>query len=104
MDNGTAEISIRKDISLPLSEEVVLFSDVIIRTGRALEFLAEYFKLRGAKKIMFCTLIWASPDSGRVIPEFWGFMLKDKGHLVGYGLDWNDLYRNLPFIAEVIKD
>ncbi len=102
LDNGISELRLRKDISLPLNEKVVLFVDTIIRTGRAIEFLGEYLRLRGAKKVIFCTLLWAPTEYTRVIPEFWGFMIEEYGHLVGYGLDWNGLYRNLPYIVEVI--
>ena len=95
------EIVIKRDISLPITGKVVLYIDVLVRTGRALELLGDYFKLRGARKILFATLLWKPTPKTRLIPDFWGFKIESEKYLVGYGLDWNELYRNLPYIAEL---
>lgn len=95
------EIIIKRDITIPIKGKVIIYADVLIRTGRALELLGNYFRLRGAKKVLFSTLLWKFSKKTHLIPDFWGFKIDEEKYLVGYGLDWNELYRNLPFIAEL---
>lgn len=71
----------------------------IIDTGHTLKYLADLFADRGAKSIEICSLL-DKPDRREVDVEadYVGFKVPNE-FIVGYGLDFNGLYRNLPFVG-----
>ena len=94
-------ISFTKDIELGLSGKHVLIVEDIIDTGRTMEFLLYQLAARGAKTIRVATLINKSERREKTIDvDFTGFSISS-GFIVGYGLDYNEKYRELPAIYEV---
>ena len=77
----------------------VLLLDDILDTGRTISKLVEHLKYKGTASVRTCVLL---KKIGRqqiaFEPDYTGFSIPDK-FVVGYGLDFNDLYRHLPFIA-----
>ena len=77
----------------------VLVVEDIIDSGRTLTYLCEYLKFKGAKSVRTCTLL-DKPDR-RVtdfVPDYTGVMIPDE-FVVGYGLDYDEKYRTLPYIG-----
>lgn len=71
----------------------------IIDSGRTLKHLVSYLYERGAKSVKTCTLL--DKPSRRVVdftPDWCGMVIPDK-FVVGFGLDYNEKYRNLPFVG-----
>ena len=102
--NGTessGQVKITKDLEAPVEGENVLIAEDIIDSGNTLHFLARELKERGAKSVRICTLL-SKPDRRVVeVPvDYVGYVIPDK-FVVGYGLDYAQKYRNLPYIGEI---
>ena len=85
----------RSDLS---SCNIIVVED-IIDSGRTLSHLTKYLELKGAKSVRTCTLL-DKPDRREVdfTPDYSGFVIPDE-FVVGYGLDYNESYRELPFVG-----
>ncbi|MFD1317798.1 hypoxanthine phosphoribosyltransferase [Loigolactobacillus zhaoyuanensis] len=96
---STGEVKIIKDLDTPLKDREVLIVEDIVDTGRTLNYLVDLFKYRQAKSVKICTLL-NKPET-RVVPvkaDYVGFTVPN-AFLVGYGLDYAEQYRNLPYIG-----
>ncbi len=95
------ELIIRDELLPAMEGRHVLLLDDILDTGNTISQLVEHLKIRGAATVKTCVLL---RKIGRqqvdFEPDYTGFQIPDK-FVVGYGLDFNDLYRHLPFIAVV---
>lgn len=100
--NGTessGEVKIIKDLSEPIRGKNVLIIEDILDSGRTLSYIMSVLEQRGPKSIRICTL-FDKPER-RVAPvhaDFVGTQVPDE-FIVGYGLDYAEKYRNLPYIA-----
>ena len=98
---STGKIKINKDITNSIKDKNIIIVEDIIDTGRTLTFLKEYIKEKGAKTIKIATLL--SKPSRRIMDldvNYIGFKIEDK-FVVGFGLDYNQRYRNLPYIGYI---
>ncbi|MDO8480478.1 MAG: hypoxanthine phosphoribosyltransferase [Nanoarchaeota archaeon] len=75
----------------------VLVVEDIVDSGATLNFLIPHLKKQGAKRVRLCALL-SKPGKHNVPIDFLGFEISDK-FVVGYGLDYNQRYRDLPFIG-----
>ena len=101
---STGIVRIIKDLDDSIEGENVLIVEDIIDSGRTLSYLVENLKSRGAKSVRLCTLM--SKPSRRVVEvpvDYIGYEIPDE-FVVGYGLDYAQKYRNLPFIGVVELD
>ena len=92
-------VKIIKDLDEPLEGKDVLIVEDIIDSGRTLAYLIEILKQRGPKSIRLCTLL--DKPERRVCDvkvDYTCFDIPDE-FVVGYGLDYNEYYRNLPYIG-----
>lgn len=95
--SGTVELL--QDINTNITGRDVLIVEDIVDTGRTLKFLLDTFADRGAKSIKVCTLL--DKPAGRKVDvksDFTGFKVPNE-FVVGYGLDYDEKYRNLPYIG-----
>ncbi len=94
-------VKINKDLDESLEGKDVLVVEDIIDSGRTLSYLLEILAKRQPKSMKLCTLL-DKPDrrEKEVHVDYTGFVIPDK-YIVGYGLDYAQKYRNLPYIAEV---
>ncbi len=91
------------DISLPdLNEKNVLIIEDIIDTGHTAKFLIDFIKHNfKTKSLKFCSLLDKKiKREVEIDPDYYAFEVDDK-FLVGYGLDYDGYYRNLPYIGYV---
>lgn len=98
---SSGHIKIKKDLDEPVDGKDVLIVEDIIDSGRTLYFLTDELKKRGAKSISLCTLL--DKPERRVVEvktDYVGFQIPDE-FVVGYGLDYAQKYRTLPFIGVV---
>lgn len=94
-------VKIIKDLDEPLKDRDVLVVEDIVDSGRTLSNLMELLKNRGPASLKLCTLL-DKPDR-RVVDvkvDYTGFEIPDV-FVVGYGLDYDQKYRNLPYIGAV---
>ena len=97
---SSGNINIRLDLNRPdLPECDILIIEDIIDSGRTLKYLTDYLLFKGAKSVKTCTLL--DKPSRRVVdlaPDYMGCEIPDE-FVVGYGLDYDESYRNLPYIG-----
>ncbi len=94
-------VRIVKDLDEPLKGKNVIVIEDIVDSGRTLSYLLEMLKDRGPESLRLCTLL-DKPDR-RVVDvnvDYTGFQIPDE-FVVGYGLDYDQRYRNLPYIGIV---
>ena len=95
-------VRIIKDLDEPLEGKEVLIVEDIIDSGRTLAYLIEILSKRGPKSICLCTLL-DKPErrvKKQVTVKYTCFTIPDE-FVVGYGLDYDQKYRNLPYIGVV---
>ena len=92
-------VRILKDINQSIEGRHVLVVDDIIDTGLTMDYLLETLKARYPASLRVCALLDKRPRRRREVAiDFSGFEIPDK-FVIGYGLDYAGLYRNLPFIG-----
>lgn len=100
-NESTGKIKINKDIRDSIEGKDVIIVEDIIDTGRTLKYIIEYLKQKCPNNIKIATML--SKPSRRTVKieaDYIGFEIEDK-FVVGYGLDYNEKYRNLPYIGYI---
>jgi hypoxanthine phosphoribosyltransferase len=101
---SSGELKMLRDITTDIEKKWVLIVDDILDTGRTLAFAKEYFQKKKPASIKTCVFL-DKPD--RRINEFKadyvGFEIPDK-FVVGYGMDYDNLFRELPYIAVLLDE
>lgn len=92
-------VKIVKDLDIPLEGYDLLIVEDILDSGNTLSYLKEILSSRGPKSIRICTLL-DKPErrTADIAADYVGFAVPDE-FVVGYGLDYDEKYRNLPFIG-----
>lgn len=101
---SSGEVKIKKDLDESVEGKDVIVVEDIVDSGRTLSYLREMLRNRGPASLRLCTLL-DKPDR-RVVDvnvDYTGFQIPDK-FVVGYGLDYDQRYRNLPYIGIVEFD
>ena len=99
----SGEVRLVKDLGVPVEGRDVLVVEDIVDTGLTLNYLLANLKSRGARTVKLAALLDKWERREREVPiDYLGFKIPD-AFVVGYGLDFAERYRNLPYIA-VIKD
>jgi len=99
----STEVKIIKDIESTATDKNVLIVEDIVDTGKTLSKVVDIFKHKGANTVKIVTLL--NKPGGRCVeiePDWTGFVIPDE-FVIGYGLDYNQRYRNLPYVG-VIKE
>lgn len=99
---SSGKLNIKLDLSEEIKDKNVLIVEDIIDTGRTLKCLKEMLAEREPKTLRICTLL-DKPErrtEGRISADYTGFVIEDK-FVVGYGLDYAQKYRNLPYIGVI---
>ena len=92
---------VTKDISVDVTDAKILLIDDILDTGRTLRFAREHMKLKGASEVKSCVMLdKPSRRSIEIKADYVGFTIEDH-FVVGYGLDYDSYYRELPYITKV---
>ena len=101
---STGEVKIVKDLDFSVEGKDVLIVEDIIDTGLTLAYLTENLRSRGANSVRIVTLL-DKPDRRNieVKVDYLGFSIPDE-FVIGYGLDYAELYRNLPFVASLKEE
>lgn len=100
---STGVVKIHCDISLNISNRDILLIDDIVDTGLSLNFIRQHLLAKNPASLKICVLF--DKRSRRIINvpvDYVGFEIPDE-FVVGYGLDYNNKYRNLPYLAILRK-
>lgn len=95
----TGVVRITKDLDISIEGQNVLIIECLVDTGFSLNYLYRNLLLREPKSIKICAFL--DKPARRIIglkPDYVGYEIPDK-FVVGYGLDYNNLLRNLPFVG-----
>ena len=100
--SSSGVVKIIKDLDESIEGKDVLVVEDIIDSGNTLSYLVEILKKRNPRSLEICTLL--NKPSRRVVAgidvKYVGFVIEDR-FVVGYGLDYDQKYRNLPYIAYI---
>lgn len=99
-ENSTGKIEIKQEITGKIEGEDVIIIEDIVDTGNTIDFLLKYLKKINPKSVKVCTLL--SKPSRREIEvpiDYVGFTIENE-FVIGYGMDYNQKYRNLPYIGK----
>ncbi|ETO40390.1 Hypoxanthine-guanine phosphoribosyltransferase [Fructilactobacillus florum 8D] len=102
---SSGTVKLLKDLDTSVAGRDVLFVDDIVDTGKTLVYLQRLLRNRGAASMKVCTLMdkpEARPSDG-VKADYVGFQVPNE-FLVGYGLDYQGKYRNLPYVGILKPD
>ncbi len=109
--NGTSpgEVRILKDLDCAIGGRDVLIVEDIVDTGHTLQHILAGLSVRGPATLRVCTLLDKPHRREVEVPvDYVGFVLPENLFVVGYGLDYAEVYRNLPFVGilkpESIRD
>lgn len=101
---SSGRVRIVKDLDESLEGKDVMIVEDIIDSGRTLSYLLELLKNRNPSSIRLCTLLDKPERRVTDVPvDYVGFQIPDE-FVVGYGLDYKQLYRNLPYIGVVVQE
>ena len=101
---SSGRVRIVKDLDESIDGRDVLIVEDIIDSGRTLSYLMEMLKNRKPASLKLCTLL-DKPERRvtQVTVDYVGFRIPDE-FVVGYGLDYKQMYRNLPYIGAVVQE
>lgn len=98
---SSGNINIIKDLESDINGRNVLIVEDIIDSGNTLYYLKDILEKRNPKSLKICTLLdKKSRRVKNIVPDYIGFEIENK-FVLGYGLDYKDCFRNLPFIGYV---
>lgn len=92
-------VRIIKDLDTSIENKHILIVEDIIDTGLTLKYLVKNLKNRGPASVNVCTFM-DKPERRKVtmVPDYCGYTIPD-AFVVGYGLDYNQKFRNLPYVG-----
>lgn len=99
--DSTGKMLVRQDVTADIRDRHVLILEDIFDTGNSLEFTVNHLKKQNPASIKICTLL-DKPERRRagvtLKADYVGFTIPN-AFVVGYGLDYNEKYRNLPYVG-----
>ena len=99
----TGDVRIIKDLKMDVRGKHILLVEDIVDTGYTVDYILKYLGLHNPKSLFVCTLLDKSCKREIEIPiEFRGFEVGDH-FVIGYGLDYNERYRELDYIGELVQ-
>lgn len=102
--SSSGVVRILKDLDSSIEGKHVLIVEDIVDSGLTLHYLRDYLLGRKPKTLKICTLL-DKPErrEADISPDYTGFVIENK-FIVGYGLDYQEKYRNLPYITCLIEN
>jgi len=99
--SSTGNVVVKKDLSVDIKGRHVVILEDIYDTGNSLDFVYKYLLGKEPASLKICTLL-DKPERRKpgitLVPDYTGFVIPNE-FVVGYGLDFNEHYRNLPYIG-----
>ena len=99
--SSTGSMQVKKDVSADITGRHVLILEDIYDTGRSLDFTYKHLMSKNPASLKICTLL-DKPErrdpAVTLVPDYTGFVIPNK-FVVGYGLDFDEYYRNLPYVG-----
>lgn len=100
---SSGHVQITHDLTNPIEGKHVLLVEDIIDTGLTIAYLVQTLLARSPASLRVCALFEKPTEEQKVRADYVGFQLGDE-FVVGYGLDWAQRFRNLPYVAAIETD
>ena len=100
---STGDVKITRDLDIPVKGRDIIIAEDIVDTAKTISVITKLLKYRGASSVEVVTLL--DKPAGRVVefsPKYIGISIQ-KEFVVGFGLDYDEKYRNLPYVG-VLKE
>jgi hypoxanthine phosphoribosyltransferase len=96
----TGEINLVKDLTQDIKDRTVVIVEDIIDTGLSMEYLVAHLKEKYQPKRIIITALFDKVNArvNNLQCDYAGYILKENKFLVGYGLDYKELFRNVPYV------
>ena len=95
------QMAVKMDVTSDIKDRHVIILEDIFDTGNSLDFTYKYLMGKGPASVKICTLL-DKPERRNpkvtLVPDYVGFTIPNE-FVVGYGLDYDEYYRNLPFVG-----
>lgn len=98
----SGELRLIMDLREPLEGADVLIVEDIVDSGKTLHYLVEILRSRGPASLRTCAFVQKKREQTAYPVDYLGFQIPDVW-VVGYGLDFAERYRTLPYVAELIR-
>lgn len=97
--HSSGVVRLTQDLSKPIAGKHILVVEDIVDTGLTMRYLLENLQTRGPASVKLCSLL-EKPEKNKsgIVVDFLGFSIPDR-FVIGYGLDYAEKYRNLPFVG-----
>jgi len=103
-ESSTGVVQITSDLTRAIENEHVIIVEDIVDTGLTMEYLFENLATRKPASVKLASLLHKPARTNGHIPiDYLGFTIEDV-FVIGYGLDFDQRYRNLPYLGVVVKD
>ncbi len=97
---SSGTLNIKRDTSMELENKDIIIVEDILDTGYTMRNLTNYLKSKKPRSLKICTLIdKPARRTEQIHADYFGFTFAEDLFLVGYGLDYAQKYRNLPYVA-----
>jgi hypoxanthine phosphoribosyltransferase len=96
---SVGDVQILKDLGIPVHGRHIIITEDIVDTGKTIKVIKDLLMYRGAESVTIATLL--DKPAGRIVdlvPEYIGTVIP-KEFVVGFGLDYEEKYRNLPYVG-----
>ena len=103
--SSTGKVQLRKDTSFDCEGRTVIIVEDVIDSGASFAFLEKHFMANNPKQIITCVMV--DKKFARKVPfevDYAGYTMHEDAFLIGYGLDYNELDRNVPYIYEATEE
>lgn len=103
--SSSGQVCLLKDVSFDCEDRTVIIVEDIVDTGLSMNYLLNHFKSHNPKKVYVCALF--DKKNARKVPvqiDFVGKVIEGNDFLLGYGLDYKELCRNLPYVYAATKE
>ncbi len=99
--NSTGNMEVKRDVTVDIKDRHVLILEDIYDTGNSLDYTYRHLMFKQPASLKICTLL-DKPERRKpgitLVPDYVGFTIPNE-FVVGYGLDYNEHYRNLPYVG-----
>ncbi len=96
-EGTSGDLRLEFDLTQPIAGQHVLVLEDVVDTGKTLQFILPHLLSKGAASVRFCSLLKKRGSPAGLALDYIGFEIQDE-YVVGYGMDLDGLYRNLPWI------
>jgi len=96
---SVGDVQILKDLGIPVHDRHIIITEDIVDTGKTIKVIRDLLMYRGAKSVAIATML--DKPTGRIVklvPEYVGTVIPQE-FVVGFGLDYDEKYRNLPYVG-----